>query len=112
MFLSLKEVEGNGRHDIGTGWTVFYNQTALEFQAVTIWLAVWVRALTPEVTNTSHSNSGLLQPMLHCNLQSVPQKHSAVTVQPWSGKDVFLFSDVVGLTPISFRVKTDGSRSP
>ena len=30
------------RHDIGTDWTVVYNQPAIEFQAARIWLAVWV----------------------------------------------------------------------
>jgi len=33
-------------HDIGTGWTVVHNPPAVELQAVTIWLTVWVLVLT------------------------------------------------------------------
>jgi hypothetical protein len=74
-------------HDIGTDWTAVHSLPAVELQAVTIWLAVWDQVLPCKMTNPSHSISGLLQRMFHCNLQSVAQKHSTVTVSPWSGKD-------------------------
>jgi hypothetical protein len=97
MFLSpvfLKEVykkmEITG-HDTGTDWTVVYNLPAVELQAVTIWLAVWGLVLPYKMTNYSHSNSGLLQRKFHCNLQSAPQRHSAVTASPWSNKDGVIF---------------------
>ena len=92
VFLKMvhKKIEITG-HDIGTDLTVVYNLPAVELQAVTMWLTVWVLVLPCKMTNTLHSSSGLLQPMFHCNLQSVPQKQSTVTVRHGQARMVFSF---------------------
>ena len=81
-----KKMEISG-HDTGSDWTVVYSPPAVEFQAVIIWLAVWVLVLpckNNEILRTAtqafwNECSTLTSKVYHT-------KHSRITVPPWSSK--------------------------